>query len=72
MRHADAELQLWLANDRITRDQRDHELVRLVRHGSANPTLRQRAGKLVITVGERLAGEPRRAADGPRLAARAS
>jgi hypothetical protein len=72
MRHADAELALWLANDRITREQRDQALARLVRHGSENPTLRQRAGKLVIRVGERLAGEPRRAAEGARLAARAS
>ena len=72
MRHAEAELQLWLANDRIAREHRDQERARLVRHGSEKPTLRQRAGKLVITAGERLAGEPRRAADGPRLAARAS
>jgi hypothetical protein len=72
MRHADAELQLWLANDRIAREQRDHELARLVRHGSENPTLRQRAGTALIAVGERLAGEPRHLAERPRLTARAS
>jgi hypothetical protein len=72
MRHADAELQLWLANDRITREQRDKERARLLRHGNENPRLRQRAGKLVITVGERVAGEPRHAADRRRLAARSS
>ena len=31
MRHADAELQLWLANDRIAREHREAELAALVR-----------------------------------------
>ena len=70
MRHADAELQLWLANDRISREQHDAELAKLVSHGSATPTLRQRAGRAVIALGERLAGEGTRV-DRPRLAARA-
>jgi len=59
MRHADAELQLWLANDRISREQHDADLARLVRdgrHGGATPTLRQRAGTALIAFGERLAG----------------
>ena len=59
MRHADAELQLWLANDRISREQRDAELARLARdgrHGGETPTLRQRAGTALIALGERLAG----------------
>jgi hypothetical protein len=65
MRHADAELQLWLANDRISREQRDAELARLVRgrrrdarHDGEIPTLRQRAGTALIAFGERLAGTP--------------
>ena len=59
MRHAEAELHLWLANDRITREQRDAELARLARdgrHGGETPTLRQRAGTALIAFGERLAG----------------
>jgi len=59
MRHADAELQLWLANDRISREQHEAELARLVRdgrHGGETPTLRQRAGTAFIAFGERLAG----------------
>jgi hypothetical protein len=59
MRHADAELQLWLANDRISREQRDAELARLVRdarHAGGTPTIRQRAGTALIAFGERLAG----------------
>ena len=59
MRHADAELQLWLANDRISREQHEAELARLVRdgrHGGEMPTLRQRAGTALIAFGERLAG----------------
>ena len=59
MRHAEAELQLWLANDRISREQRDAELAHLIRsgrHGGETPTLRQRAGTALIAFGERLAG----------------
>ena len=59
MRHAEAELQLWLANDRISREQRDAELARLARngrHGGETPTLRERAGTAFIAFGERLAG----------------
>jgi hypothetical protein len=62
MRHADAELQLWLANDRISRAQHDAELARLARegrHGGETPTLRQRTGTALIAFGERLAGERR-------------
>jgi hypothetical protein len=69
MRHADAELQLWIANDRIAREYHEAEMARLARGGEA-PTLRQRAGQAVIALGERLAGggSPREAR---RLATRA-
>jgi hypothetical protein len=71
MRHAEAELQLWLANDRIAREQREAELAKLVRHGSETSSLRQRAGKAMIAVGERLAGD-RTSARQRSLAARPS
>jgi hypothetical protein len=71
MRHADAELQLWLANDRIAREQRDAELVRAVRAAGHAPTLRQRTGAAVIALGERLAGEHRNGTRKARLATRA-
>ena len=72
MRHADAELQLWLANDRITREYHEAEMAHLARDGSETPTIRQRAGQAVIAVGERLAGDARPAGEARRLAARAS
>ncbi len=79
MRHADAELQLWLANDRISREQRDAQLARLVhdgRHGGKTPTLRQRAGTALIALGEHLAGSragaPGRQVSERRVAARLS
>jgi len=72
MRHADAELQLWLANDRITREYHEVEMARLARDGSETPTLRQRAGQAVIALGERLAGDARPAGEARRLVARAS
>lgn len=70
MRHADAELQLWLANDRIERDLRDAELASLVRHGGGSPSMRRRAGQAFIALGERLAGDSRYA-EPARLAPRA-
>lgn len=70
MRHADAELQLWIANDRIAREQREAELASLVRDGGGMPSIRQRAGQAVIAFGERLAGDGRHADPG-RLATRA-
>ena len=70
MRHADAELQLWLANDRIARDQHELEMAHLVRVGSRPPSLRQRAGQAVIALGERLAGDGRPAGVAPRLVTR--
>jgi len=70
MRHADAELQLWIANDRIAREQREADLAKLVSHGSGTPSLRQRAGRAVISLGEHLAGEAPRV-DAPRLMTRA-
>ena len=72
MRHADAELQLWLANDRIARDYHEVEMARLARDGSETPTLRQRAGQAMIALGERLAGDARPVGEARRLAARAS
>jgi hypothetical protein len=71
MRHADAELQLWLANDRIAREQHEMEMAHLARAGSETPSLRQRAGQAVIALGERLAGDGRPAGEAPRLVTRA-
>ena len=72
MRHADAELQLWLANDRIARERHEAEMARLVRRGGETPTLRRRAGQAVIAIGERLAGDVRPAGEARRLVTRAS
>jgi len=71
MRHADAELALWLANDRIARERHELEMAQLVRSGSETPTLRQRAGQAVISLGERLAGDGRPVGEAPRLMTRA-
>ena len=71
MRHADAELALWLANDRIAREQHEVEMAHLVRAGSETPTIRQRAGQAFISLGERLAGDHRAAGEAPRLMTRA-
>ncbi len=68
MRHADAELALWLANDRIAREQRESELAQLVRHGSEIPSLRRRAGSAIIALGERLAGDQQPTRERRRLA----
>jgi hypothetical protein len=57
MRHADAEIQLLIANDRLAREWREAERASLLRSAnSAGTTIRQRAGHAVIAVGERLAG----------------
>ena len=72
MRHADAELQLWLANDRIAREYHEVEMARLARDGSETPTLRQRAGQAMVALGERLAGDRRSVGEARRLAARPS
>jgi hypothetical protein len=72
MRHADAELQLWLANDRITREYNEAEMARLARDGSETPTFRQRAGQAMIALGERLAGDARPIGEARRLATRPS
>ena len=71
MRHADAELALWLANDRIAREQHEVEMAQLVRSGSETSSLRQRAGQAVIALGERLAGDGRSVGEAPRLMTRA-
>jgi hypothetical protein len=72
MRHADAELQLWLANDRIARELHEAEMAHLVRDASETPNLRQRAGQAMIALGERLAGDARPVGEARRLAARPS
>lgn len=72
MRHADAELQLWIANDRIAREYHEVEMAHLAREGSETPTFRQRAGQAVIALGERLAGDARPAGEARRLVARPS
>jgi hypothetical protein len=72
MRHADAELQLWLANDRIARDYHEMEMARLARDGGATPTIRQRAGQAMIALGKRLTGDARPVGEARRLAARPS
>jgi len=71
MRHADAELALWLANDRIARERQELEMARLARAGSEKPSIRQRAGQAMISLGERLAGEGRSVGEAPRLIPRA-
>jgi hypothetical protein len=72
MRHAEAELQLWLANDRIAREHHEAEMARLARDGSETRTIRQRAGQAVIALGERLAGGTRPVGKARRFAARPS
>ena len=68
MRHEDAGLALWLANDE---SRRDHELAceqltaALAAQGVARPSIRQRAGAAVIAFGERLAGDSRPATRRP-------
>jgi hypothetical protein len=60
MRHADAELQLWNANDRIERSLREAELARLAATGqTGSSSIRQVAGEAVIRLGVRLAGQSR-------------
>ena len=71
MRHADAELALWLANDRIARQHHEVEMAHLVRAASEAPSIRQRAGQAVISLGERLAGDARPVGEAPRLMTRA-
>jgi len=72
MRNADAELQLWLANERIAREHRDADLAALLTAGTDQKTnaLRRRAGRTLIAFGERLAGESGRIGDRRRMAAR--
>jgi hypothetical protein len=72
MRHADAELQLWLAHDRIAREYHEAEMARLARDGSETPTLRRRAGQAMIALGERLAGDRHPIGEARRLVARPS
>ena len=72
MRHADAELQLWIANDRIAREYHEMEMAHLAREASATPTFRQRAGQAMIALGVRLAGDARPAGEARRLAPRLS
>ena len=57
MRHGDAPLALWLATDPAPRHEADCEELR--RAALQRRSVRQRAGRAVIALGERLAGEPR-------------
>jgi hypothetical protein len=47
-------------------------MAHLVRAGSERPTIRQRAGQAVISLGERLAGDGRPVGEARRLLARPS
>jgi hypothetical protein len=57
MRYAEAELAPWLATERMARERNELEMARLARDASEAPTLRQRAGQAVISLGERLVGD---------------
>ena len=71
MYQADAELPLWLANQRIAQDYREAELASLVRHtGRRKAAIRRRAGVAIIAFGERLAGESGSMGKRRRMAAR--
>jgi hypothetical protein len=62
MRHAEAELQLWLANDRIERRQREAEMAGLL-PGGASParSIRRIAGESLIGAGRRILPQERQA-----------
>jgi hypothetical protein len=70
MRYAEAELEFWLANERMARERHELEMARLVRDGSETQTLRQRAGQAVISLGQRLGGDAHAVGEARRLAAR--
>jgi hypothetical protein len=72
MRYAEAELELWFAKERIAREQHELEMAQLARAASERPTIRQRAGQAVISLGERLAGDSRPVGEARRLVARPS
>ena len=72
MRHADAELQLWLANDRIARERHDADLARVARAAAPTTSFRQRAGEAFIALGVRLAGDRGSVREQPRLITRPS
>ncbi len=57
---ANADQRLWLANERIARDHRHIALARLAEEAQHRhrPSLRHRAGRQLIELGERLAAEP--------------
>ena len=59
MRHADAELQLWLANERLERFYRELELARQLPAGPPTAdVLRCRAGEMLIQAGQWLLPAP--------------
>ena len=77
MRHEDAGLALWVASDRTARERwsdcEDLELAMATTAAAVHDarSLRQRAGRAVISLGERLAGDsrpaPRRRLAGQRF-----
>jgi len=69
MRHAEAELQLWLANDRLERAAHEADLLHHARAARTLVPIRARAGLAVIALGERLAGLPPRRSEASRPAA---
>jgi hypothetical protein len=57
--HADAQLRLRMANERIARDHRyaaDERLAEMARRRH-RPSLRRQVGRSIIRIGERLASE---------------
>jgi len=71
MYQADAELPLWLANQRMAQEYREAELASLVRRAKRPTTsFRRRAGVALIAFGERLAGESGSMRKPRRMAAR--
>jgi len=75
MRTTNAEVERWLANDRIAQERHAADASRLARTARASaPTVsfRQRAGAAVVAFGTRLAGNRGSGREQPRLASRAS
>ncbi len=75
MRHTNAEVERWLANDRIAQDLRaadESRLANAARAAAPRSSLRQRAGEAVIAFGTRLAGSRESVREQPRLVTRAS
>jgi hypothetical protein len=75
MRHTNAEVERWLANDRIAQDRHaadESRLAHAARAATPGSSFRQRAGEAVIAFGTRLAGNRESVREQPRLVTRAS